>query len=92
MTTRGIARLVASLGVVAAIAAGAGCGAPARRNLDPARDTVGAFNHDQYECRERNRHRTMHRRWGEDWRSPYLVVDEEAAATCLEARGWRRKS
>jgi hypothetical protein len=86
---RGISRLLSRLGLVAVLGTCAGCGAPAWHNVDPARNTVGAFNHDQYECRERSRYRNAHRRWGEDRLSPYLVVDEDAAVKCLEARGWR---
>ena len=76
--------------VIAALSTGVACAAPAWRNVDAARDTVAAFEHDQYECREGSRSRTMHRRWGEDRLSPYTVVDEDAVLDCLSARGWRR--
>lgn len=75
--------------LVAALA-DAGCAARAWRNTDASRNTLAAFNHDQYACREASRYRSAQRRWGEDRLSPATVVDEEAAAECLASKGWRR--
>jgi hypothetical protein len=71
------------------LAALAGCGRPALRNADASRDTQAAFSRDREDCRREGLYRNAHPRWGEDPLSPYLVVDEERAAACMKARGWR---
>ena len=75
-----------AVAVIAACAAG--CATPAWHNVDATHDTTAAFRWDEQQCREANRYRNAHPRWGENPLFPNLVVDEERAAECLKARGW----
>jgi predicted small lipoprotein YifL len=73
------------------LAALAGCGRPPLHNADASRDTQTAFNRDRDDCRRESLYRNAHPRWGENPLFPYLVVDEERAAECMKARGWRQR-
>ena len=66
-----------------------GCAAPQWQNVDVSRNTRAAFKWDEDACRRESLYRNMHPRWGENPLDPYLVLDEERAAACMRARGWR---
>jgi hypothetical protein len=80
-----MSRLLLTLSVLGLVA----CGPTGWRNVDASR-TRADFNWDSYHCRLDNQTWDSHLRRAEDPVYPDIVVDEERAAECMKARGWRR--